>query len=78
MGLRRKLTQATESAAARRIASLSTHELPPQVEHCLFVIGKNLADFGHDGDPVHVLEAQNAAEIAVEILTELRRRVEPR
>lgn len=79
MGRLRRLIQAPtseETAAGRRIASLQTHELPPQVEHCLYIIGKNLADFGHDGDPVHVLEALSAAEISVEILQEIKRRLE--
>jgi hypothetical protein len=77
MGLRRKMTQAqTETAAAKRIARLQTHELPAQVEQCLFLIGKSLVDYGRDGGVEHVLEALGAAEVSVEILQELQRRVE--
>ncbi|HET7110241.1 MAG TPA: hypothetical protein VFI41_05180 [Gemmatimonadales bacterium] len=77
MGLRRKLTTLEqETKAAKRIAALATHELPPQVEHCLYLIGRSLVDFGRDGAPEHVLEALSAAEVSVEILKELRRRVE--
>jgi hypothetical protein len=76
VGLLRKPRAEVETKAAKRIANLSTPELPPQVEHCLYIIGKSLADFGHDGSPEHVLDALGAAEISVEILRELKRRME--
>lgn len=77
MGLGRRKQVQVETKAARRIASLQTHELPPQVEHCLFVIGKAMVDHGRDGAPQHLDDALGAAEIAVEILRELRNRVLP-
>jgi hypothetical protein len=74
---RKAMTQAEkETVAAKRLATMPTHELTPYVEQSLFRIGKDLADYGHDGEPAFVLDAFKEAELVVEILREFRRRVE--
>jgi hypothetical protein len=75
VGFRRKLASTVETKAAKRIAGLATPELAPWVEQCLYQIGRSLADWSRDGAPEHVLDAVGAAEIALEILQEIRRRV---
>lgn len=75
MGLRRK-TVLKETTAAKRIASLPTTELATWVEQCLYRIGKDLVDYGHEGEKAYVLDALREAELTVEILSEFRRRVD--
>jgi len=74
---RKTMTQAEkETAAAKRLAIMPTHELTPYVEQSLFRIGKDLADYGRDGETAYVFDALKEAELVVEILREFRRRVE--
>lgn len=76
MGFRRKVTQGDlMTKMGRRIASLQTHDLPAQVEQCLFQMGDQMVRWNRDGDAVHIDEALGAAEVAVEILREFKRRV---
>lgn len=73
----RKMTQAEKvTETAKRIATMPMHELTPYVEQGLYRIGKDLADYGHDGEPAYVLDALKEAELVVEILQEFRHRVE--
>ena len=65
-----------QTATAKRIAHMQTAELAPYVEQSIYRIGKDLADYGHDGEPAYVLDAIREAELMLEILQEFRRRVE--
>lgn len=73
MGWRRKVP--AETKLARRLARMETTDFPKWVEQCLLGVGRGMVDYSRDSDPIHIEEALSAAQVAVEVLTEFKRRV---
>ena len=55
---------------------MDTHEFVPWIEQCVYQIGRSTTDWSRSGEATHVLDALAAAETCVELLRELKRRVD--
>lgn len=71
----RELTD-KEVTALRRAKMLSTSELIPWVDQCLFLQGRALSEYQKQPKPEYLEEALGAAHISVVLISELQNRAE--
>lgn len=62
---------------SRRVAMVSTHELPLWLDNTISEIGKNVQSYLRDADPANLEEARIGAQTLVSLLDEVERRNVP-
>lgn len=74
MTLFRTKPERERSRAERRAASIATPDLLPWAEQALDSLGRDLSMWRRTGDPVHVADAEVAAEALLAVVREMRSR----